>query len=651
VALNDTPNVRFYNNTVMKNLTTATAITSNGQPAPAGLSTSTNSDLLQATLPVGSPSYSNPLLFNNIFWDNRAGTRAASRVEGLGAPGDATPINQWDLGNADAPADAALSPTNSVLQVTTGTDASPTNSVGVDPSVVAPYDVAVTFNAWRNNPAFLGAIMISADLPPNQMGDYHLSGTTSPAYNLGAASKAIPAYQQPGATRAAPANDVDNQPRPLFGAFDAGADEFPGLLADLSVTMSDGLATVQPGQVVTYTITVSNAGPSGVGLATVTDTIPAALTGATWTCTVPAATGYACGAASGSGNIGTTVSLPAGGTATFTLTATVAANATGNLANTVTVTPPAGTTDPTGANNSATDTDAIVRPVDLAITVTDGATLVNRGAQVRYTIVVSNNGPNAVTGATVTDNFPGQLLGLSGTINWTCATTGGASCGGGATGSGSINRTVNMPAGSTITFTTTSGSVTAGTLLTALSNTATVAVPAGFVDTNPANNSATDTDTINGVHVGDLDWTSANTSATQWSASVTITVHDANHSPVSGVAVAGTWVTLLGSGSGNCTTNASGQCTVTRTGINRLLGANVAYLVTGLTSGSNGYQITLNHDPDSGAQASNGSTITANRPVTTPAVTARDREETVTQGGGRAIGTGTASGKPTGDSR
>lgn len=73
VAIDDAPNVRFMNNTVMKNITTATAVTSNGSPAPAGLFTGANSAQLQATLPVGSPSFSNPLLFNNIFWDNRAG--------------------------------------------------------------------------------------------------------------------------------------------------------------------------------------------------------------------------------------------------------------------------------------------------------------------------------------------------------------------------------------------------------------------------------------------------------------------------------------------------------------------------------------------------------------------------------------------------
>ena len=52
VSLNDAPDVRFYNNTIMKNITTATAMTSNGhgsgglppaqqrlcrRPAPAAL--------------------------------------------------------------------------------------------------------------------------------------------------------------------------------------------------------------------------------------------------------------------------------------------------------------------------------------------------------------------------------------------------------------------------------------------------------------------------------------------------------------------------------------------------------------------------------------------------------------------------------------
>ena len=225
ISLNDAPNVRVYNNTIMKNLTTATAITSLGFPAPAGLSTSANSDQLQATLPGGSPLFSNPLLFNNIFWDNRAGTRGGGTVTGLGAAGDPTPINYWDLGVADNP--GLLAPTNSIVQQSAGVHpyiTSGTNSA-TDPLVVAPYDVVVTFAAWRNNPAFVDAIMIVTDLPPNLLGNYHLSGTGSPAYNTGAASKAVPAYQQPPGSLLAPAFDIDNQTRPFGGGYDRGADE------------------------------------------------------------------------------------------------------------------------------------------------------------------------------------------------------------------------------------------------------------------------------------------------------------------------------------------------------------------------------------------------------------------------------------------
>jgi hypothetical protein len=223
VALNDAPNVRFYNNTVMKNLTTATAVTSNGFPAPAGLSTSLNSDQLQATLPGGSPAFSNPLLFNNVFWDNRAGTRAGGTVTGIGLAGDASPISHWDMGAADGA--GLLAPTNSVIQTSDGIIASPTNSFG-DPLVVATYDTSVSFSPWRNNPAFVGATLVAVDVPPTLMGDYHLSAATSSAYNLGAASKAVPSYQQPSATVSAPATDIDDQSRPALGGYDAGADEF-----------------------------------------------------------------------------------------------------------------------------------------------------------------------------------------------------------------------------------------------------------------------------------------------------------------------------------------------------------------------------------------------------------------------------------------
>jgi uncharacterized repeat protein (TIGR01451 family) len=253
--------------------------------------------------------------------------------------------------------------------------------------------------------------------------------------------------------------------------------------ADLAITKTDGVTTATPGGSVTYTITASNPGPSNAPGATVADTFPASLT-CTWTCV--GAGGGTC-PASGSGNINSTVNLPAGGSTTHTASCTVSAAATGTLTNTATVTAPGGVPDPVPGNNSATDTDTLSPSADLSITKTDGVTSVVAGGSTTYTITASNAGPSNATGATVADTFPASL-----TCTWTCVGAGGGTCP--ASGSGNINSTVNLPAGGSTTHTascTVSGSATGS-----LSNTATVGAPGGVTDPSPANNSATDTDTI-----------------------------------------------------------------------------------------------------------------------------------------------------------
>jgi len=149
---------------------------------------------------------------------------------------------------------------------------------------------------------------------------------------------------------------------------------------DLSITVSDGVTSYAPGDTLTYTITVHNTGPDTVSGAAVSDALPAALTGASWTCT---GSGGAHCPASGTGGIATSaVDLPANATATFILTATVAAGTSGSLSNTATVSAPAGINDPNPANNSDTDTDALAQAnntppvgVDDAAQVTVGGTL------------------------------------------------------------------------------------------------------------------------------------------------------------------------------------------------------------------------------------------------------------------------------------
>ena len=487
VALDDAPNVRFHSNTVMKNITTSTAVTSNGQPAPAGLSTGRNSIQLQASLPSGSPTFSRPILFNDIFCDNRSGTRAYNGVTGIGAAGDATAINYWDMGTADG--SGLLAPTYSVLGSSTGTvpgTMPPSTSnhnvacpANLSTLVADPFDLAVSFAVWRTNPNFIDAILVALDVPPTVAGDYHLANQSSVAFDGGAASKTVGTV-----TVSSPTFDIDHDLRPAFAGFDIGADEIP-VQADLSISKTDNQTTASPGSVLSYTIVVTNNGPDPVVGATIADTFPSSLTVNSWTCT--ASSGSSC-SATGSGNARTgSASLLNGGTATYTAGTTLATSATVSVSNTATVAAPAGVTDPNPGNNIATDTDTIPT-ADLSITKTDGQTTALTGSTVTYTIVASNAGPNGVVGATVMDTFPASLSG----VTWTCTASSGSSCP--ASGTGNLSASVSLASGGSATFTA-SGTL-ASNASGALSNTATVATPSGTGDPNLANNSATDTDTI-----------------------------------------------------------------------------------------------------------------------------------------------------------
>ncbi|HSX63231.1 MAG TPA: DUF11 domain-containing protein, partial [Pseudoxanthomonas sp.] len=131
--------------------------------------------------------------------------------------------------------------------------------------------------------------------------------------------------------------------------------------ADLSITKTDGSATYAPGFDATYTIVVSNNGPSAVVGARVSDPLPAGITSANWTCG-NVTNGGVCGTASGTGAIDTTADLPAGASVTYALSFAIPASYTGNLTNTARVTAPEGVTDTNLDNNEASDTDTMEPP-------------------------------------------------------------------------------------------------------------------------------------------------------------------------------------------------------------------------------------------------------------------------------------------------
>ncbi len=87
--------------------------------------------------------------------------------------------------------------------------------------------------------------------------------------------------------------------------------------------------------------------------------------------------------------------------------------------------------------------------------------------------------------------------------------------------------------------------------------------------TNSNQASATPTGSSTGTNVS-LTGSSTSTGSS-WTASVTTTV-TSNGSPVSGAVVSGTWSNGT-TGSGSCTTNTSGQCTVSKSGIPKRVGS------------------------------------------------------------------------------
>src|SRR5690554_3814868 len=126
--------------------------------------------------------------------------------------------------------------------------------------------------------------------------------------------------------------------------------------ADLYVTKTDGTEFYNPGATTTYTIEVGNNGPFGVQNAEIEDLVPAGIPAANVSYTAVVSAGsLTTVSGTQAGAINDLVSLPVGGTVTYTVTVTIPASFTGDLVNTVTVTPPVNIDDVDMTNNTATD--------------------------------------------------------------------------------------------------------------------------------------------------------------------------------------------------------------------------------------------------------------------------------------------------------
>lgn len=130
--------------------------------------------------------------------------------------------------------------------------------------------------------------------------------------------------------------------------------------ADVQVAKDNGSDGVVPGVATVYAIVVANAGPNAVTGATLADPLPAGLLDGSWACIQEASSAACPTPAAGTGNLSVVVDLPVDGYLRFDVMATVSGEAGGFVSNTATASVPDGVTALETADDSATDTDAIL---------------------------------------------------------------------------------------------------------------------------------------------------------------------------------------------------------------------------------------------------------------------------------------------------
>lgn len=137
--------------------------------------------------------------------------------------------------------------------------------------------------------------------------------------------------------------------------------------ADLAIEKTNGLSQVLPGQLVTYTIEVTNDGPNPAHEVAITDDLPESLVDVSWAC--EASPGSTCLVPGGAGDVAGLVNIDVGGVVSLTVNAKLDSEARGTLTNIATVTPSATLVDPDLENNTAIDEDDIipVATVDLEV--------------------------------------------------------------------------------------------------------------------------------------------------------------------------------------------------------------------------------------------------------------------------------------------
>lgn len=200
-------------------------------------------------------------------------------------------------------------------------------------------------------------------------------------------------------------------------AFDAASSNASTPAPDVYVTKS-APSLVNQNTSFTYTITAHNNGPTTAHGATITDTLPSNFTITGFGCT--ATGGAVCPALTSPTNV-FIPTFPSGGEVVVTITGN--ASTTGTVTNSVTISPPNGSTDPNTSNNTATVNTNVVPVANLSVvksqrqgtsgTFQTTALSINQNSTIQYQILVTNGGTATATNAVLSDTVPSNITGLT----------------------------------------------------------------------------------------------------------------------------------------------------------------------------------------------------------------------------------------------
>ncbi|MEV4495768.1 putative Ig domain-containing protein [Micromonospora arborensis] len=190
----------------------------------------------------------------------------------------------------------------------------------------------------------------------------------------------------------------------------------------LTIVKTANRTTATPGDVVSYTIAVTNTGQATYPAASLTDAMGAALDDAVYNNDAAASTG---GVSFSSPNLTWTGALAVGASATITYTMTVRAPDPGDKVMTNTVSSGSlGSNCPAAANDSRCTATVTVLVPGLVLTNTASTANTTPNSTVGYTVTITNSGQTAYTGISVATSLAG-VLGRA-TYNNDATTTAGA---------------------------------------------------------------------------------------------------------------------------------------------------------------------------------------------------------------------------------